>query len=205
MGNTANHPLAEFVYSTFGKPFGELLMAGYGEESPPERMSFTFTEGYDGGGIEWVIDVTSGRPLKGQEPLVLAAVLKLMLGRPGISQTFEFLVEDLLDELGWAHTRASERAADRILEKCVYVNFHKYEREGMRERYEKAHTEWGRYKLISGHVMSRKREPGEPSPGRVSHRVDFDGEFAKGLGEGRVLFAGLDFGILNPSNDAAGR
>jgi hypothetical protein len=197
--------LAEFVYSTFGKPFGELLMAGYGEESPPEKRSLTFTERYDGGEIEWAIDITSSRPLKGQEPLVLAAVLKLMLGRPVTSQTFEFLVEDLLDELGWAHTRASGRAADRVLEKCVYVSFHKYEREGARERYEKANTEWGRYKLISGHVMSRKRDPGEPSPVSVKHRVDFDSEFARGLGEGRALFAGLDFGILNLSNDTAGR
>jgi hypothetical protein len=205
VGTTANHPLAEFVYSTFGKPFGELLMVGYGVQTPPERRSFTFTERYDGGETGWVMDVTSSRPLRGQEPLVLAAVLKLMLGRPGMSQTFEFEMEDLLDELDWAHTRRNERAADRILEKCVYVNFHKYEREGMRERYEKANTEWGRYKLISGHVMGRMREPGEPSSGRVKHRVDFDGEFTRGLAEGRVLFAGLDFGVLHPSNDTVSR
>lgn len=193
------------MYSTFGKPFGELLMAGYGEQTPPEKRSFTLTEGYVGGEIEWAIDVTSSRPLKEQEPLVLAAVLKLMLRKLGTSQTFEFRVEDLLGELGWAHARANKRAADRVLEKCVYVSFHKYEKKGARDRYKKAHTEWGRYKLISGHVMSRTREPGETPPGRVKHRVDFDAEFARGLGEGRVLFAGLDFGVLNPSDDTAGR
>jgi hypothetical protein len=199
--NTANHPLAEFVYSTFGKPFGELIMMGYGETSPPEKRSFSLTEEYDSGEIEWVMDVTSSRPLREQEPLVLAAVLKLITGKSGTAQTFEFRMRELLDELGWVHTRASERAANRILEKCVYVNFHKYEKEGARERYKKANAEWGRYKLISGYVMGRMRDPGEQMPGHVKHRVDFDGEFVRGLGEGRVLFAGLDFGILNLSKD----
>lgn len=203
MENTANHPLAEFVYSTFGKPFGELIMVGYGEISPPEKRSFSFTEEYDGGEIEWVMDVTSSHPLREQEPLVLAAVLKLITGKSGTAQRFEFRMRELLDELGWVHTRASERAANRILEKCVYVNFHKYESEGARERYKKANAEWGRYKLISGYVVSRTRDPGEQMPGRVKHCVDFDGEFVRGLGEGRVLFASLDFGILNLSKDTA--
>ncbi len=199
MANTANHPLADFVYSTFGQPFGELMMAGYGETSPPGKKSFSLTEEHAAGQIEWVMEVTSSRPLREREPLVLAAILKLTLRKPGISQTFEFRMSELLAELGWRHTRASEKAADRILEKCVDVNFHKYERAGARGRYKKAKAEWGRYKLISGYVVSRMRDPGEPMPRRVKHRIDFDGEFVRGLGEGRVLFAGLDFGMLNLS------
>ncbi len=195
MSRNSATPLIEFVYQTFGEGFGGLLLAGYGDAFPPKKRSFLFTEHEGDIAIDWVIEIVSDRPPRAKEPLVLAALLKLMLNRSPVAGPFYFKMADLTEELGWSSARAQQDLIDLAIEKYISLTFRKYEQR-TRQRYNKEGAQWGRYKLVSGHVVESIRQPGKPQLTRTSHRIDFDTKFVKGLNEGRVTFADLDFGLL---------
>jgi hypothetical protein len=73
------HPLTTFVSETFGQQFGDLLLAGYGAE-PGGKCGRLYLAERDGR-VEagWVIELVAHRHPFGDEPLVLAALLKLLL------------------------------------------------------------------------------------------------------------------------------
>jgi hypothetical protein len=189
-------PLVKFVYQTFGERFGGLLLAGYGDASPPKKRSFLFTEPHGDVAIDWVIEIVSDRPPRAEEPLVLAALLKLMLNRSPVAEPFYFEMADLMAELDWPDTRAPQDFLDVVVEKYVGLTFRKYEQR-RRQRYKVAGAQWGRYKLVSSYLLGAAQEPEEPRLTRTFNRIDFDPRFVKGLNEGRVIFADLDFGRVN--------
>src|SRR5205085_10130514 len=80
------HPLTRFVYETFGQQFGDLILAGYGAEPGGGQKKLSLTEADEGTETHWVIEVVASRHPSGDEPLVLAALLKLLLSRRVISQ-----------------------------------------------------------------------------------------------------------------------
>jgi hypothetical protein len=190
-------PLVEFVYQTFGQHFGDLLLTGYGEAFPPEKRSFLFTEHYGAVEIDWVIDVVSDQPPCREEPLVFAALLKLMLSQKPIAEPFHFRMVDLMVELDGSNTQAWEDLVDLVIEKYIGLTFRKYERRGS-QRYKRKGVQWGRYKLVSGYVVETDKGPGDETPTRTTSRLDFDTKFIRGLNDGWVTFADLDFGPLNP-------
>src|SRR5438270_13209111 len=95
------HPLTTFVYETFGQQFGDLLLAGYGAKPGGGRRILYLTELEDRVGADWVVELVAPRPPCDEEPLVLAALLKLLLSRPSVSQHLEFEMGELLAELRW--------------------------------------------------------------------------------------------------------
>ncbi len=189
------HPLIEFVYRTFGERFGSLLLAGYSEAAPPKKRTFLFTEHYAGVEIDWMVEVISECPPRGEEPLILAGILKLMLSQMPITGPFYFEMADLMAELDWPHTRALQDFVDLIAEKYAGLIFRKYEQR-RRQRYKVAEAQWGRYKLVSSYLLGAAKEPGEPRLTRTFNRIDFDTKFVKGLNEGRVTFAGINFNFI---------
>jgi hypothetical protein len=189
--------LVKFVYQTFGERFGGLLLAGYGQTALADKQSFIFTEIYGNMKIDWMIDVVSDDPPCGEEPLVFAALLKLMLSRTPIAEPFYFKMADLMRELGWSDTLMRERIIDHIIEKYIALTFRKYEHR-RRRRYRKEGVQWGRYKLVSGYLVESVKRPSDAKPTLTYSRIDFDTKFVRGLNDGRITFADLEFGALNP-------
>lgn len=107
------HPLTTFVSETFGQQFGDLLLAGYGTEPGGKCGRLYLTE--QDGGVEarWVIELVTRRPPYGDEPLVLAALLKLLLRRPSTSHYLEFELGQLLAELQWRDDVSTHASAGR--------------------------------------------------------------------------------------------
>lgn len=195
--NTA-HPLLEFVYGTFGEHFGGLLLAGYGEDEPPKKRTFLVNERRGGVGIDWVVEAVSDNPPRGEEPLVFAALLRLMLGRRPVTEPFYFEMADLMAELGWPDTPAHHNLVDLVIEKYLGLTFRKYEQR-RRQRYKVAGARWGRYKLVSSYLVGADKGSGESGLTRTFNRLDFDPQFVRGLNECHVIFADMDFGLLDSS------
>lgn len=193
------HPLAEFVYRTFGTQCADLLMVGYNKEPSRRRKSFHITEELAGESIEWEIEMDSNSPPSGQEPLVLAALLKLLLQRSAISTPLEFRMDELVEELGWNNNPTTRRTIDRVITSYAALFYHKEptRRQGkqLRER-EGISLRWGQYSLLTAYLRGSISGAGGARATRTYRRVDINKGFVEGLKRGRVYFADIDFGEL---------
>lgn len=184
------HPLTTYVYQTFGRRFGELLLAGYGAEPGGSHRKLHFTES----GARWVIELVGQHQPCGDEPLVLAALLKLLLGRPSIPQELEFELRELLAELRWDEASARQQAETAI---GVYVRLLYDKQLDEQPGDGKSASEGGGcYHLLTGYVREGAPDAGG-ARARTLRSVYFDAGFIAGLRRGRVYFAGIDFGVLN--------
>jgi hypothetical protein len=190
----SRHPLTTFIYETFGKQFGELLLAGFGAEPDEGQRRLHLTESQEGLEADWAIEFVATRLPCGDDPLVLAALLKLLLSCPITSQCLEFEFGELLAELRWPNDPDTRRQVEEAL--VSYAGLLYDQREGGREgRRAQAASEGGCYHLLTGYV--RGAESGTGGSSAKSHGVYFDDGFIRGLKEGRIYFAGIDFGTLN--------
>jgi hypothetical protein len=188
------HPLMRFVYETFGKQFGSLVLAGYNAEPSGGRRRVYLTESEDGAETDWVIELVSSRLPCGEEPLVLAALLKLLLSRPVISNPLEFEMGELLAALRWKDDSDTRRQVEEVIVGCASLLYDKRvdARAGRRTS---ATSEGGCYHLLTSYVRGAESGTGGELV-RTSRVVYFDSGFTRGLKEGRVYFAGIDFGPL---------
>ena len=134
----------------------------------------------------------------GNDPLVLAALLKLLLSRPATQKELEFSTAELLAELGWEDTALVQRGVDHAIEKYATLVYFRYE-EGRREVIDGLGGEWGYYSLVTGYSTESATRRGRAQGRRLRNTVHFEEEFIRSLGEGRVVFAGIDFGGLRPA------
>jgi hypothetical protein len=187
------HPLTTFTYETFGQQFGDLLLAGRGEK-PGGRRRLHLTESEAGAQADWVIELVGNRLPCGDEPLVLAALLKLLLSRPTISPHLEFEITELLPELGWPDEWVTRQHVEGII--VGYAGQHYDVRADARAGRRALETaEGGCYHLLTGYIRGAMSGTGGllvRTPGIAC----FDIGFIEGLKEGRVFFAGMDFGPL---------
>src|ERR1051325_9284137 len=109
------HPLTTYVYETFGRQFGDLLLIGYGAEPGRARRKLDLTDSADGVEADWVINLVASRLPCREEPLVLAALLKLLLGRPSISQYLKFEPGELLTTLQWRDDASARRRVETAI------------------------------------------------------------------------------------------
>lgn len=193
------HPLTTFVSETFGRQFGDLLLAGYGAEpgSKCERLYLTELDA----GVEagWVIELVARRPPYGDEPLVLAALLKLLLSRPSISHHLEFELSELLAELRWQEDADTRRKVETAITSYVRLLYDK-QVDARAERRTLAVEGGGYYHLLTGYVRGTKHDSiGGSLIGTLSG-VDFNSSFIEALRQGQVYFAGINFGALNRTN-----
>ena len=192
-----DHPLVEFVRHTFGPRFSDLLMAGYRQEPSRTTKVFHVTEEMEARGVEWVIELVSNSPPCRQEPLVLAALLKLLFKQPVISPHLEFSIDDLIEQIGWKSSPRRSREVDRVISTYAGLSFHK---ELKNKRVESVGLRWGQYSLITAYI----RETVRSSTAQVSRRIEFAPSFIEGLKEGSMYFADINFGRVN-TRDVFGR
>src|ERR1700754_2882835 len=95
------HSLSIFIYETFGQQFGDLILAGHGAEPGGRHRRLHLIELDGGVETHWTIELVARRPPCRDEPLVIAALLKLLLSRSNISCQLEFELGELLVELQW--------------------------------------------------------------------------------------------------------
>ncbi|HST50609.1 MAG TPA: hypothetical protein VLJ61_01260 [Pyrinomonadaceae bacterium] len=188
------HPLTKFINETFGEQFGSLILAGYKAEPDGKRRRVYLTESEAGTETDWVIELVSSRLPCGEEPLVLAALLKLLLSRPVISNPLEFEMGELLAELRWPDDSDTRRQVEEAIVGCASLLYDKRvdARAGRRTS---AISEGGCYNLLTSYVRGAESGTGGVLV-RTSRVVYFDSGFICGLKEGRVCFAGIDFGPL---------
>jgi hypothetical protein len=139
-------------------------------------------------------------PPSRDEPLVLAALLKLLLSRPTISRQLEFEMEELIAELRWHDDASTRRRVEVAITAYVRLLYDKQvdTRAGH-------HTSegggGGYYHLLTGYIRGAKSGLADAVPVRTLSGVDFDAGFIEGLRRGRVSFAGINFGALNRTGD----
>jgi hypothetical protein len=190
------HPLTTFVFETFGQQFGDLLLAGYGAETGGRPRKLYLTEEEGGAEARWVIELVARRLPYGDEPLVLAALLKLLLSRTSISHHLEFELEELLVELRWRDDMGTRHQVETAITCFVRLLYDK-QLDERAERSRSATMGGGYYHLLTGYVRGGKSGSiGGSLVGTLSG-VDFDTGFIEGLRQRRVYFAGINFGALN--------
>lgn len=189
-------PLTTFVSETFGRQFGDLLLAGYGAEPGGRRRRLYLTEQDGGVQARWVIELAARRPPSGDEPLVLAALLKLLLSRPSISNHLEFELKELLVELRWPEDADTRRKVETAITSYVRLLYDK-QIDARAERRTLAVEGGGYYHLLTGYVRGTKSSSTGGSSAQTLSGVDFDASFIEGLRRGRVCFAGINFSALN--------
>jgi hypothetical protein len=188
------HPLTRFVYETFGQQFGDLLLAGYGAEPGGRRRKLYLTESEAGVETAWTIELVARRAPCRDEPLVLAALLKLLLNRPSVSQHLEFELSKLLTELQWQDEVSTRQQVVTAIRGYVRLLYDK-QVDARAERRISQTFEGGYYHLLTGYVRGAKLSSGGVL-GRTLSDIYFDASFIEGLRQGRVYFVGIDFGLL---------
>jgi hypothetical protein len=196
MSQVNTHPLAEFVYKSFGTHFGDLILAGYNEEPSRKRKRFYITEEADRDRSEWVIEVAGNSPPSGQEPLIIAALLKLLLQRPLLSARLDFGIGELIEEVGWKDSLLTQRKIDRIISHYAALIYYKESR-AKRGGGQRPSLSWGQYSLISAYLRESSCPAGKSFPTKVSRSVEIDERFVEGIRRGQVCFADINFGSLS--------
>ena len=183
--------LVNFVREAFGACCADLLLVGLGEEQV--RGAKTFGVRHDEEGKEWEleVEVVGGALPCRSEPLVLAALLKLLLGREGIPSPLEFHVSEVMEELRQAGVRLTDEDVDRIISKYAALSYDKRAKGG-----DESESDGGVYSLIAGYFRGTEKEAGGLSRARVSSSVLLEQRFIAGLRDGEVILAGIQFGRL---------
>jgi hypothetical protein len=187
------HYLATFVYQRLGQQFGNLLLAGYKAEPSPKKRLINFIEREGGIEIEWVIELVADTLPCRDEPLVLAALLKLLLRQPDPPANLEFQMEELIEELQWSNSPLIHKRVDRIISNYVKLLYDK-RKLTKRDRYKREGTQWGYFHLLTGYIKESTFNASESLPVRVHRNVSFDNSFVEGLKNGQVRFAGINLG-----------
>jgi len=183
-----------FVYQSFGKQFGDLLLLGYGAESSNRRTRLYLSLLDAGANTKWVIELVARRSPYRDEPLVLAALLKVLLSRASISQYLEFELSELLIELQWQDQVSTRQKVDKAISSYARLLYDK-QPDTRVERSTSAIVGGGYYHLLTGYVRGAKSSIKEKAM-RNTNSVYFDIGFIEGLRLGHIYFAGIDFGPL---------
>ncbi len=197
------HPLVEFVYSTFGEQLGALLLVGYAGGAE-KQASFKFRAPMGGATRTWVVDVTARALPRGREPLVLAALLKFLVLRidlddPSyVSRSFEFNMRELLEEVARDGTRMTEEEADGIIEKYAGLSYTIREWEPKGPKAFRRARARGYYTFLSGYTTLNYRDEGDTRARRLVDRVTFCDDFVEGLKRGEITFARMKLGQRQP-------
>jgi hypothetical protein len=189
------HPLTIFLYETFGQKFGDLISTGYGDEKNSRHQRLHITEFKAVEAIHCTIELVGDYLPCGDEPLVLAALLKLLLSRPSISHCLEFELNELLSELQWRDDIDTRYQVQTTIINYARLLYDKQVNTQARQR-KSPLTEEGCYHLLTGYVRGTESDVSGVM-GRATSDIYFDASFTEGLRRGRVYFAGVDFGPLN--------
>ncbi|MGA9996705.1 MAG: hypothetical protein WBP93_14905 [Pyrinomonadaceae bacterium] len=167
-------------------------MIGYNEVPSRKKKRFDFPQGETKGTTDWVIEVAANTLPCRQEPLVLAALLKLLLRRSVISPRLEFNMSEVVKELRWKDNPLTHKEIDRIISKYVALTYDKRQK----RRGEEVDEDAGIYSFLISYIRSSEAEARGLLPTRKYNYADFNQMFVEGLKRGQVHFAGINFGPL---------
>jgi hypothetical protein len=194
--DSATHHLEVFIRRTFGDLFSTLLLLGYGEGAGRREASIRIPGGGSGSARGGRLIEVSGELPYGREPLVLAALLKLLLARVRPPAELDFDLPTVMaevgwpeTEVGWPETKDARGAVDDAIRKYLGLTYTVRRAGG-----DGAGS--GMYALVTGYDMDDEIEAEGMAATRSLRRVHFHREFAEGLHDSRVVFAGIDFGPL---------
>jgi hypothetical protein len=189
--------LVNFVRGAFGARCADLLLVGLGEEPVQGAKKFDVPEAEEGKAWELEVEVVGGALPCHSEPLVLAALLKILLGRGGVPYPLEFQMSEVMEELRRVSVTLTDEDVGRIISKYAALSYDKRAKgEG-----ESGEGSGGVYSLIAGYIRDSKKEAGETSRALASSSVHFEQSFAAGLRQGQVIVAGIRFGKLGNLRD----
>jgi hypothetical protein len=183
--------LVNFVREAFGARCAALLLVGLGEEPVEGAKKFDVLEAEEGKEWEVEIEVVGGALPCRSEPLVLAALLKMLLGHEGFPSPLEFQMSEVVDELRRAGVMLTDEDVDRIISKYAALSYDKRAKGG-----DESEERGGMYSLITGYFRGNEKEAGGTSRARVSGSVLFEQGFVEGLRKGEVIVTGIRFGRL---------
>jgi hypothetical protein len=181
------HPLESFIRQTFGDQFGKVVLAGYGRGAGIS-LRLRLSVATEGKGVRGRTLEISGDLPHGREPLVLAALLKLLLSRGYLSAELEFVLPEVIGALGKAVTPGVPGEVDRVIRKYLGLSY-MVRREGGGES--------GMYALVTSYDRDDEFESGVKASTSSALRAHFHPGFVEGLKASRVVFAGIDFGRLS--------
>jgi hypothetical protein len=183
--------LVNFVREAFGGQCAAILLVGLDEESVKGTKTFDVREVTEGKEWELEVEVVGSTLPCRSEPLVLAALLKMLIALKSIPSHLEFQMSEVVDELRQDGVPLPDKGVDQIISKYVALSYNKRAK-GESESEERG----GMYSLITGYVRGSEKEAGETSPARVSSIVLFEQSFVAGLRKGEVILADIGFGTL---------
>jgi hypothetical protein len=167
-------------------------MVGLDEEPAPAKKTFYVQETVEGDVRHWEIEVVGNAPPSGSEPLVLAALLKLLLRRGAVPSPLEFQMSEVLEELLHAGVELAPESVDRIISKYVALSYDTRAGGGN----DSDESGGGVYSLVTAYLRERKGKAGGAGPAGAFNSVHFDQTFASGISNGNVVVAGIRFGRL---------
>jgi hypothetical protein len=199
----AGHPLVEFVIDAFGLPIASLLLAGYGREHPEQEERFEFTVKREGGDKTWKVWV-EGRTLPfGNEPLVLAALLKFLLLRIKLDHMYvsyglEFSMGELLREVRQDVIEMTEEEVERIIVKYTKVSYRTEVWDERRAQKHKKPVPRSESRLVFGYESPVYEDDWGGIPRRLFYRASLSIDLVQGLKNRVFTFAGMKLGPVNP-------
>jgi hypothetical protein len=117
--------LVTFVREEFGEHLGTLLLAGRGEPAGARKRSLIVMLGEltEGRRVRFLEMVADGTDLPhGDDPLVLAALFKLLTRRGAVSRLV-FSLRELLALLGWEESVEEVRSVEGALERYYRTSY----------------------------------------------------------------------------------
>jgi hypothetical protein len=184
--------LVNFVYEAFGAQCAALLMVGLREEPGRAEKTFYVLETVEGGERHWEIEVVANALPCRSEPLVLAALLKLLLRRGAVPSPLEFQMSEVLEELLHAGVELTPESVDRIISKYVALSYDKRARGGDASD----ESGGGVYSLVTAYLRECKGKAEGAGPVGAFNSIHFDQTFVSGISNGNVIVAGIRFGKL---------
>lgn len=184
--------LVNFVYEVFGAQCAALLMVGLGEEVMQAKKNFYIKEIGEGGERAWEVEVVANELPCRSEPLVLAALLKILLRREAIQSPLEFEMGEVLAELLRGRVSPTHDGVDRIISKYVALSYDK--RSGGGDMSEGSGG--GVYSLVTAYLREQKGKARGAGQAATHNSLHFDQTFVSGILNGDVAVAGIRFGRL---------
>jgi hypothetical protein len=158
------------------------------------KKIFYITEVISEKNIEWAIEAVSNYPPSREEPLVLAALFKILLKRPAISPHLEFGMDELIEEIGWEHSLCTQNEIDRVISNYASFSFYK---EPRNKRANRVGLKWGYYSLITAYFRETIYRRGESVSGQTVRCIELAYSFIDGIKRGQVNFADINFGQIH--------
>ena len=108
------HPLENYTRSVFGDRYASVILHGLSESGEVGAVCLSF-ERVAGTGERLLNTLSVTKPQSerwGYQPLVLAALVKLLLNQPEIGRVLKFSFKEMMRELMWPDTAASRREVE---------------------------------------------------------------------------------------------